>query len=365
MVYLRRPCLEHSQLYPYPISVDFKQCIDTSPLLITSFVLFPALAAAQRQRIQHAYRPGTRSNHRTQLRRYYGFCQEYGLYDLNPSQHQLCLYMEYLAQRFVSARTVRNYMSAITLLHKQLDVSCPALSSFQVGLMARAVDRTMLTPPSPRLPVSVLLLRQLVQATLPLGVWGVVFRFAILLAFFGFLRQSNLAPRTASQFDSARHSRRRDVVFTKQGAFIRLRWTKTLQSAHQPVFVPLPVIDNSPLCPVAAFRDMAASVPVLSSKSPLLLVPSPGGELQVVTIPMLAQTFKDIINSLGLPLHTFSLHSLRRGGATLAFEAGVPVDCIKGHGTWSSQSVYTYICPATNLPSTVPTALAHAVHGAT
>jgi hypothetical protein len=252
-------------------------------------------------------------------------------------------------------------MSAISLLHKHLDVACPALSAFQVGLMARAVDRTLLSAPRPRLPVSVELLHHLVQATLPLGVWGLVLKCALLLAFFGFLRQSNLAPRAPSQFDPARHSRRCDILLKSTGVFIRLRWSKTLQVAQQPVFIPLPVIDNSPLCPVAAFKAMVACVPTASSKAPLLLLPTTRGQFRIVTIPMLAQEFNLIIQSLSLPPRTYSLHSLRRGGATLAFEAGVPVDSIKGHGTWSSQSVYTYICPSTNRPSTVPAAMARAV----
>ena len=227
--------------------------------------------------------------------------------------------------------------------------------------MARAVDHTMLAPPRPRRPVSVELLHLLVHATLPWGVWGLVVKCAVLIAFFGFLRQSNLAPRAASHFDPARHTRRRDIICTPKGAFIKLRWSKTLQVAQQPVYIPLPSIPSSHLCPVAAFRAMVARVPTLSSNSPLLLLPSSPGQTQVVTIPMLAQAFNSIIKALGLPPHTYSLHSLRRGGATLAFEAGVPVDCIKGHGTWSSQSVYTYICPSTNMPATVPAAMAQAI----
>ena len=193
-------------------------------------------------------------------------------------------------------------MSAISLLHKHLDVACPALSAFQVGLMARAVDRTLLSAPRPRLPVSVELLHHLVQATLPLGVWGLVLKCALLLAFFGFLRQSNLAPRAPSQFDPARHSRRCDILLKSTGVFIRLRWSKTLQVAQQPVFIPLPVIDNSPLCPVAAFKAMVACVPTASSKAPLLLLPTTRGQFRIVTIPMLAQEFNLIIQSLSLPL---------------------------------------------------------------
>ena len=320
------------------------------------------LLAAQQERIRHAYRPGTISNHKTQLRAYYTFCRAYGFGDLRPSEQQLCLYIEYLAQKFSSAHSVKNYLAAVGLLHKHLAVSCKALSSFRVSLMLRALDRTMLSPPHPRRPVSAALLHQLVQATCPLGIWGLVMKCAILLAFFGFLRQSNLAPRGVQQFDPKRHTRRKDIVLTSHGVYIKLRWTKTIQTAQQPTYVPLPRIPASPLCPVTAFMDMAKRIPVSSNRVPLLVLPGTGTALQIVTIPMLSQQFASFIRQFHLPPKTFSLHSLRRGGASLAFEAGVSLDQIKSHGTWKSQAVWKYIHSNTNMPPPVPAAMASAIN---
>jgi hypothetical protein len=65
----------------------------------------------------------------------------------------------------------------------------------------------------------------------------------------------------------------------------------------------------------------------------------------MVTIPMLTHQFQQLINSLRLPSSTYTLHSLRKGGATFCHEVGVPLDHIKSHGTWESDTVWTYLNP--------------------
>jgi hypothetical protein len=202
------------------------------------------------------------------------------------------------------------------------------------------------------------ILHRLILSTFPLGIWGLVFRVAILLSYFGFLRQSNLAPRSSHLFDPSRHTRRRDITVSNLGLHIRLRWTKTLQAATQPQFIPVAAIPGSPLCPVAAYSAMVASVPVVSSKSPLLLTPTDTGDLQVVTIPMLAKQLRQLLHHIGIPPNKYSLHSLRRGGATACFQSGVPVDSIRGHGTWASDCVWSYLQSSVSLTATVPATLA-------
>jgi hypothetical protein len=50
------------------------------------------------------------------------------------------------------------------------------------------------------------------------------FRIAILLAYMGFMRISNLAPKSVSSFDILRDIRRGDVMLTPQGITVFLRW---------------------------------------------------------------------------------------------------------------------------------------------
>ena len=323
------------------------------------------LRRCQQERIRHAFRPGTVSNQQTQIRAFIQFCKNYGLSDLQPSVDTLTLYIEFLARKFKSPKSVRNYLSAVLLMHKQLNMDCPAAHSYPVSLMLRAIDHSMRHTPTSRLPVTVTLLQQLCSLCSTMGIWGCVLKCAMLLSFYSFFRQSNLAPPTPHQFDYTRHTTRGDVQQSPTGITIALKWTKTLQAAMVHVHIPLPSITGSPLCPVRAFNSMVQGVPTNNPRAPLLLLPSPSGGYTIVTIPHLTSGFNTLITRLHLPPHKYSFHSLRRGGATLAHQSGVPLSIIKSHGTWTSDAVNTYIQPAASPTSTLPRLLAQAVSQST
>jgi integrase len=321
----------------------------------------PQLQAAQQHRLAQAFRPGTLKNQRTQLRAYYKFCCVYHFNDLNPTPHQLCLYIEFLAQKFRSPQSVRNYLSAVGTLHKQCNLPFTAIQSYSVHLMLRALDHTLRLPTQQKAPLPVSLLYKLCIACAPLGQWGLVLRCAMLFCFFGFLRQSNVAPPSVAQWDASRHTRRADIFTAHQGLTVRLRWTKTHQSNQPPVMVPLPQIPGSPLCPVRAYQAMVQAIPVCDSTAPLLVINNRQGIRVPVTTHMLHKKFCHICNLVGVTPHVYSLHSLRRGGATLAFNSGVPVDRIKAHGTWASNTVWTYLTSNPTPTAPIPASLASAV----
>ena len=318
------------------------------------------LRRLQRHRIRQAFRPGTLANQDTQIRTYLRFCVQYDLQHLEPSPQTLALYIEHLAQRFKSPRSVKNYLSAVTLLHKHLGIPCLAAQSFQVTLMCRAIFSTMRHQPQPKSPVSIPVLLQLCQVCTTWGLWGVILKCAILFAFFGFFRQSNLAPKHSSQFHPSRNTTRGDVHLSQSGLSVSLKWTKTLQSSVVPVRIPLPAIPGSPLCPLQAYQLMVSRVPTPSPTAPLLLMPSKTGKLSIVSLRQLSHAFNQLVSQLR-PLPTnLSLHSLRRGGATLAYQAGVPLEVIKAHGTWASDSVWSYIQPSPH-SSSLPQVLSRLV----
>jgi hypothetical protein len=80
----------------------------------------------------------------------------------------------------------------------------------------------------------------------------------------------------------------------------------------------------------------------------------------VVTTRLLARQFKTLITQLRLNPKTYTLHSLRKGGASLAHSMGIPLDQIKAHGTWSSGAVWTYLKQTSSQQSSVTQAMAKA-----
>ena len=300
-------------------------------------------------------------NHQVQMKRYYRFCRLFNFPDVHPSPAQLTLYLEYLCRYLRSAQSIKNYLSAVGFIHRELGLECVALHSHQVHNMLRAIDNTLRAPIVPRQPITIPILLKLVQLCQRLGTWGLVFKCAILFCFFGFLRQSNIAPRSPHLFDPSRDTLRADVKYSQHGLTVRLKWTKTRQGSQQPIFIPLPRIPGSPLCPTQAFRQMSTCFPSTSANTPLLIYRSPGQPVITVTSRMLSNQLRQLIHQLQLPQSTFTLHSLRKGGATYCHTIGVPLELIKSHGTWASDAVWSYLNPTLADKSIVSTTMSKAV----
>ncbi len=292
-------------------------------------------------RQRNAFRPGTRGNHQAQFSLYIAFCLFYGVQDINPSVQVICMYVEFLTRTFTSPRSIRNYVSGVRLLHKYLGQTPASLYSFQLDLMLRALDITMFHTPLRRQPIDLDLLQKICDKCDVFGILGKVVKCAFIFGFFGFLRQSNLAPRTALGFDRRRHTCRGDVLPHSPGLVLLLKWTKTKQNGHSPSLIPLPDLHGHPLCPVACWLDMCRTIPA-PPNAPLFVLKTTDSH-RILTIVQLGYILKQLIASLGLNPEHFSLHSLRRGGATSCYNAGVELNAIRHHGTWQSDAFWTYI----------------------
>ena len=122
------------------------------------------LRVLQQQTIQRrakAFRPGTNNNHMSQWRNYLSFCLFYGLQDLNPNNMTICMYLEFLTRSLKSPQSINNYLSGVRTLHKLLDIPHTALDSYDVKLMLRAINISVLHTPFHRPPISIELLRDI------------------------------------------------------------------------------------------------------------------------------------------------------------------------------------------------------------
>ena len=317
------------------------------------------------QRRSQAFRPGTKSNHKAQFELYVSFCLYINVEYMNPSAETICMYIEYLAQNFVSTQSIANYVSGVRLLHKMAGIPAPNLDSFEVKLMMRACILTIRHRPLQRQPLSIDMLSELVQVVEHCGIYGLVFKVAVLFAFYGFLRQSNLAPKSPSNFDPSRHTCRQDIFVAKPGLVVLLKWSKTAQSAQTHELIPLPAIPGSHLCPVTAYEKMVQQIPTQYPNQPLLVLPQDPVSHHTytpVTVSWLSRFMSTTLDTLGYDAKLFSLHSLRRSGATAAYKLGVDYMNIKRHGLWSSDSFWAYITSDSVSNSPVASALRQLAH---
>lgn len=127
-------------------------------------------------------------------------------------------------------------------------------------------------------PITIEILLRIFQSFQPRNIFHACMRAAFLVAFFSFLRISNLVPYTSSEVHSSTSFflRRRDITFTASGAYLRVFKTKTIQFKQRILEIPLPLIPNSILCPVNPLATYFAVVPA-TPDSPVFLAPHGSG----------------------------------------------------------------------------------------
>ena len=186
-----------------------------------------------------------------------------------------------------------------------------------------------------------------------------IFQPLYLLSFFSFLRLSNILPHTTKTFDPTRQLARGDFIFSHNNAVLLIKWSKTNQDRKKSVTIPLPLLGNSPLCPIKAVNNTILLHPA-GENDPLFVIPR-FSTLVPLTDSMARKHLKKISMSLGLhsPL---TFHAFRRAGAMWAFQNGVPLEHIMKHGTWKSDAVWTYLSSTPSATSPVSLAFQAFLH---
>ncbi|CAH3145795.1 unnamed protein product, partial [Porites lobata] len=163
--------------------------------------------------IRLAHAASTHSNMQSHLKLFTQFCNDLGH---QPFPVQVTTILRYLA--FLSLQH----------FHLLLGFSPGWDSAYLFQLALRGSKRLLRTSPFRKLPITPKLLLSMARLfnlgnPLHAAMWAL-----FLVAFFSFLRKSNL------------------------GAFLQIRATKTIQFKLRILSIPLPFIPNSPLCPVSA-----------------------------------------------------------------------------------------------------------------
>ena len=206
----------------------------------------------------------------------------------------------------------------------------------RLSVFLKGIRRDLGDTPTRKLPIDPsLLLKILSKLDLDniedCNVWA-----AALVMFYGMLRRSN-ALTCEKTFDPSKHLRRGDITFHPWGAMLNICWTKTIQYRERMLEIPLPRKAGHPLCPVNAFFRAFKLTSGAPATGPAFLMSS-GGGFQPLSPLQFVIRIKKILSSCGLDAKQYAGYSFRRGGATWAFNSGVPVDTIRIIGDWKSQA---------------------------
>ena len=157
--------------------------------------------------------------------------------------------------------------------------------------------------------------------------FDICFWAACLVAFFSFFRKSNLLIPVPHQFDPSKHLCVSDVRFSPTGAVLSVRWSKTIQFKQRTLLIPLLRMAGSPFCPSAALMLCINTLSQCDNPMPLFSFPSERG-IQPIAYSMFITHLRLCLRKLGLDPSLYSGHSFRRGGASFAFQCGVPAEWI-------------------------------------
>lgn len=158
-----------------------------------------------------------------------------------------------------------------------------------------------------------------------------MFKAALLLAFFGFLRCSEYT-RTALNHKSC--LRRKDMKVNRDHLKITLRKTKSNQFSSSVVRV---YGNGTEICPLMAMKDYLAIRHKKASEPLFWKRNSP------LTYSSFNSILKQLLSAAKLNPTKYSSHSLRAGAATTAANHGIPSWLVRKLGRWHSECYKIYI----------------------
>ena len=250
-------------------------------------------------------------------------------------------YLAMLA-RTLKYKSIKTYISmGVRLFHLQNGIPWVAtkdrwpISQILRGIRRKKGDETEQKQPiSPRM---LLAMKDYLAIRTKQGmcVWA-----AMLVAFLLMLRKSNIMTDKPDNTNDRAPIKMGDLkLVSDEGLWIRLRHTKTIQYTERELWLLLPRLHNSDLCPtMAIFNHIKANRQGAGPNEPLFATQK--GPLKYNT---LLNQIKQALKKCGYNPQKYAGHSLRRGGATWAFSTcKMAGELIKTIGDWTSQAYLLY-----------------------
>ena len=281
-----------------------------------------------------AHRPATNSIHKLHFKTYLKFLNFYHL-PLDFSLQNILWFLQFLKDNSLAPKVIQGYVSSLRAMCSLYALEHSALQHYRVHLMLRSIRINTNFQPRQKGVFDLNLMEKISSACNMTGD-PKLFRAAFLMAFFGFLRMSNIAPHSAVAYTPERHILRQDIVFKQPGTHVVIKWAKTLQDKSKIHIIQLPSLQNRQLCPTLAIYNLLQDR-ILPPDSPLFAAREHPHKQVIDT--HFRDALKMILTHLGESQPGLGFHAFRRSGATFAFDHKVPLQAIMNHGMWKSSAV--------------------------
>lgn len=282
---------------------------------------------------------GTWSNKVSHLRAYIYFTTYFEVQDFPVLLGVLLRFIALLGRGSLAYKSVLNIISSLKFFTSVLDP--PSIKVFDAVLVSaslKGLKAQLSRPVRQKLPISVNHLLKFYKfldfsCVKHLACWC-----AMLLAFFGCFRLSNLVPTSLCKFDPLKQLKRDDIRFDNNIVLVFFKWSKTNQNSSKVSWIPI--------CPVS---DVRFNVKFYLEQL-FIVVKAPGnaplftyGKNKFHSRYTLVRLLDVCLLEAGLSNIDYSWHSFRRGAAVFAFELGLADSAVQLLGDWSSSAFKNYL----------------------
>ena len=200
-----------------------------------------------------AFRPATARTYHRMFSDFLGFLVATGLCHHQVNHSLLLMFMQFLSENGLTAANIANYMAGIRAQFIIYNLDTNPFRHEQIQLFSKALKLDRPLQPKSTNIISTDLLQQILMTTQAFQ-FPIQFIALYSLAFFSFLRISNILPHSIKAFDATRQLARGDIILTDQGANVIVKWSKTIQNRTDIHTIPIPILGDSVLCPYKAVK---------------------------------------------------------------------------------------------------------------
>lgn len=257
------------------------------------------------------------------------------------SYQDVCGYVEFIAMHGAGPNTIRNKLSSIRTHMGLVDAHVPAMVHPRVNRALDAIerDKTVISRVKEPLPPDVF---RDVLINMPDHYIGNIARAALLVLYYGALRQSEIMPRSVNSWDPRVQTTRVDCMIETERCVLFIKHAKNLQKFNQNKTVIMAVASHAKLCPVSSLRLVLSEVPTQALSDPLFMFRD---SRKAVPSSIVLNMLHDVMRRRGHQhlIQKTSLHSIRKAAATNAHLSGCSELSIQNYGGWNSDAHKAYI----------------------
>ena len=282
---------------------------------------------------------GSWNNKVSHLRSYLCFTTYYGVQDFPVKLGVLLRFIAILSRGDMAYESAANMISSVKFFAGILDpASTKVFDAVLVTASLKGLKAQLSRPVHQKLPFSVDHLASFhgsLELSKPkhLACWC-----AMLLAFFGCLRLSNLVPTSHSVFDPVKQLKRDDVDFINNLVLIYYKWSKTNQSARKVSWIPVATVAD-PRFNLKLHMENLLKIVNAPNSAPLFSFCADKFHTRHSLVPLLEKCVREA----GLSPADYSWQSFRRGAAVFAFELGLADSAVQLLEDWSSSAFRSYL----------------------